>query len=92
MFKINNKEMDDVWMLPAVTMEEKRYGKHPTQKPVVLLERIIRASTKPGDLILDPFMGSGTTGVVCKYLCRHFYGIEKEKGFYKLSHTRIYGV
>ncbi|HHU21008.1 MAG TPA: site-specific DNA-methyltransferase [Acholeplasma sp.] len=89
MYNINNQEMEDVWILPAVAMSEKKFGKHPTQKPECLLERIIKASTLPEYVVLDPFMGSGTTGVVCKKLGRKFIGIEKEKKYYELAKRRI---
>lgn len=89
MFEIGKEEMEDVWTLPSVSMEEKKFGKHPTQKPLLLIKRIILASTKEGDLVLDPFMGSGTTGVACKELNRRFYGIEREDDFFELSKIRI---
>ncbi len=89
MFKINNKEMQDVWDLPAVQMQEKRFGYHPTQKPECLLERIIIASTNEKDIVLDPFMGSGTTGYVAKKINRRFIGIEKEKKYFDIAHARI---
>ena len=91
MFNINNDELEDVWVLPAVSMKEKKYGYHPTQKPECLLERIIKASTTEGQLVLDPFMGSGTTGVVCKRLNRRFIGIEKERKYFKIAENRISG-
>lgn len=89
MFKINNEEMHDVWNLPAVQMCEKKFGYHPTQKPECLLERIIIASTNEKDVILDPFMGSGTTGYVAKKLNRLFVGIEKEKKYFNIAQARI---
>ena len=89
MYKIANEELEDVWILPSVHMNEKKYGYHPTQKPECLLERIIKASTNKGKLVLDPFMGSGTTCVVAKRLGRKFIGIEKEKMFYLNSCKRI---
>ena len=89
MFKIDNEEMHDVWNLPAVQMHEKKFGYHPTQKPECLLERIIIATTNEKDVILDPFMGSGTTGYVAKKLNRHFVGIEKEKKYFNISQARI---
>jgi site-specific DNA-methyltransferase (adenine-specific) len=70
------KQMKTVWNLPAPGKREKAFGKHPTQKPVALIERCVQASTNPGDLVLDPFMGSGTTGVVCLNAKRRFMGIE----------------
>lgn len=89
MFNINNNELEDVWLLPAVSMNEKKFGYHPTQKPECLLERIIKATTNEGQLVLDPFMGSGTTGVVCKRLNRKFIGIEKNKKYFIISEKRL---
>lgn len=89
MFKINNQEMHDVWNIYAVQMNEKKFGYHPTQKPEELLKRIILASTKENDLILDPFMGSGTTGYVSKLLKRRFIGIEKDNNYFDIAYNRI---
>lgn len=89
MYKIKRAELDDVWVLPAVSVDEKMYGYHPTQKPECLLERIIKASTIEGQLVLDPFMGSGTTGIVCKNLNRKFIGIEKETKYFEIAENRI---
>lgn len=89
MFVINNFEMTDVWDLPAVSMSEKKYGYHPTQKPECLLERIIIASTNEKDIVLDPFMGSGTTGSVAKRLNRYFIGIEKDTNYFNIAKQRI---
>lgn len=89
MFKINNDELQDVWTIPAVQMCEKKYGYHPTQKPEALLERIIMACSNPGDTVLDPFSGSGTTCYVAKKLNRRFIGIEKEKEYFNISKKRI---
>lgn len=89
MYKINNKELEDVWILPAVSIKEKKYGYHPTQKPECLLERIILSSTCENQIVLDPFMGSGTTGAVCKKLKRKFIGIEKEKTYFDIAKRRI---
>lgn len=88
-YKINNEEMHDVWNLSSVSTKEKIYGKHPTQKPECLLERIILCCTKENDLILDPFMGSGTTCVVAKRLKRKYIGIEKEKEYFEIAKKRI---
>ena len=88
--KNDNKQMRSVWTIPSTKKSEKKFGKHPTQKPEELLERIILASTNEGDVVLDPFMGSGTTGVVCKKLHRNFIGIEKVKEYVALSEKRIY--
>lgn len=79
MFKINNEEMQDVWTIPAVGMKEKKFGYHPTQKPEALLERIIMACSNNGDVVLDPFCGSGTTCYVAKKLKRNYIGIEKNE-------------
>lgn len=87
MFKISNEEMHDVWALPAVQICEKKYCYHPTQKPECLLERIIVSSTNENDIVLDPFMGSGTTGYIAKKLKRHFIG--KEKEYFDIAQKRI---
>jgi len=92
MFNVNNKEHSDVWKLPAVNMSEKTFGYHPTQKPEILLMRIVLACTKEGNLILDPFMGSGTTCVVAKKLGRRFIGIEKEEKYYNIALNRLNGI
>lgn len=83
-----NKQMKDVWKLPAVAPFERTAGKHPTQKALSVLIRLILASTKKGDVILDPFSGSSTTGIAANLLQRKFVGIEKEKEFFNLSITR----
>ncbi len=62
---------------------------HPTQKPVALMEWIIKNYSKDGDTILDPFMGSGTTGVACKNLNRKFIGIELDKNYFNIAKERI---
>lgn len=82
------KQMTDVWRLPAIARWEKSCGKHPTQKPLALLTRIILASTSPHAWILDPFSGSSTTGIAANLLGRRFLGIEKEKAFLELSKAR----
>lgn len=89
MYEVENCEMEDVWNISAVGYSEKRFGYHPTQKPKELIERIILSTSKENDVILDPFMGSGTTGVVAKKYSRQFIGIEKEKNYFKLAKTRI---
>lgn len=89
MKEINDgKQMTDVWRLPAIARWEKSCGKHPTQKPLALLSRIILASTKCGAWILDPFAGSSTTGIAASLLDRRFLGIEKEEEFVKMSVAR----
>lgn len=81
-------QMRDVWNLPAIAQWEKSCGKHPTQKPLALLMRIILASTKPHAWILDPFSGSSTTGIAANLLNRKFLGIEKEAEFLYISKQR----
>lgn len=83
------KQMKSVWTLPAPSSGEKNFGKHPTQKPVALLERIILASTREGDLIMDPFSGSSTTGVAAIRLKRKFVGTELSSDFLNLSIQRL---
>ena len=80
--------MKDVWTTSLTKPSEKKCGKHPTQKPLQILERIILASTKENDIILDPFSGSGTTGIVAYKLKRNYIGIEKEKQYLDLSIKR----
>lgn len=82
------KQMTDVWHLPAIAPWEKSYGKHPTQKPLALLSRIIMASTQQGEWILDPFCGSATTGIAAKLLGRRFLGIDQEINYIEMSKCR----
>lgn len=84
----DGKQMTDVWRLPAIGRWEKSCGKHPTQKPLALLTRIILASTNTNDWILDPFAGSSTTGIAANLCGRRFLGIEKEIDFAILSKAR----
>ena len=89
MKKINNgKQMKDVWETSLTKPSEKKYGKHPTQKPIALLEKIILASTDENDLILDPFNGSGTTGIVAYKLNKKYIRIKKEKEYLDLTIRR----
>ena len=83
-----NKQMTDVWRLPAIGQWEKSCGKHPTQKPLRLLTRLILASTDKGDWVFDPFCGSGTTGIAANLCDRRFAGIEQEEDFCKMSVLR----
>lgn len=68
---------------------EKKYGYHPNQKPLYLLEKLINIFTNENDTVLDLFMGSGTTGVSCKQLNRNFIGVELDKGYYEIANKRI---
>jgi site-specific DNA-methyltransferase (adenine-specific) len=72
------KQMQNLWSIVPPLKAEKRFGKHPTQKPITLLERIVRSASAPGDLVLDPFSGSGTTGIASARLDRRYIGIELE--------------
>ena len=82
------KQMTDVWRMPAIGRWEKTCGKHPTQKPLRLLVRMILASTNQGDWILDPFSGSSTTGIAANLCGRRFAGLEQEENFCELSKAR----
>lgn len=84
----NGKQLTDVWPMPTVEKWEKQCGKHPTQKPLGLLGRIILASTDEKDWILDPFNGSGSTGIAASLLRRNYVGIEMDEQFVKLSIIR----
>lgn len=83
-----NKQMTDVWHLPAIAPWEKSCGKHPTQKPLALLSRILMASTRQNEWVLDPFCGSSTTGIAASLLNRRFLGIDREKDFLEMSKRR----
>lgn len=75
--KAPDKQMRSVWSIPTPTQEEKEFGKHPTQKPIALLKRIVLSSTKENDIVLDPFNGGGTTGIACKIIGnRKYIGID----------------
>ena len=82
------KQAKDVWESSLTKRSEKKCGKHPTQKPMVILEKLILASTDEGDLILDPFNGSGTTGIVANRLRRKYIGIDLEKEYLDLTIRR----
>lgn len=84
----DNKQMKDVWSFSLTPPKEKKSGKFPTQKPLSLLKRIIKASTKPQDTILDPFNGSGTTGIAAYKLKRNYIGIDLEKEYLNLTKRR----
>lgn len=89
MKKINGgTQMKDVWNLPAIAPWEKSCGKHPTQKPLALLTRIILASTEKNAWVLDPFTGSSTTGIAANLSNRKFLGIDKEESYLSISLNR----
>ena len=83
------KQMQTVWRFGAAGRAEKRHGKHPTQKPVALIERCLRASTNQGDVVLDPFAGSGSTGVAALSLGRAFIGMEAAEEFVEIAARRL---
>lgn len=90
MKEINNgKQMKDVWEGSLTPKTEKTNGKHPTQKPLYLLERIILSSSKEGDLVLDPFNGSGTSAIASQKLNRQYIGIDLEEEYLKLTVARL---
>lgn len=82
------KQMRNLWEINA----QRHLTKHPTEKPETLLERIIEIGSKPGDTILDPFMGSGTTGVVARRMGRNFIGVEISPEYFDIAKTRIEGI
>ncbi len=84
----DNKQMKDVWTLPAIAPWEKSCGKHPTQKPLSVLTRIILASTKKGAWIIDPFTGGSTTGIAANIFGRKYLGIDIEEEYLELSKKR----
>jgi site-specific DNA-methyltransferase (adenine-specific) len=84
-----DKQMKNVWRIPAVGKQEKAHGRHPTQKPVELIERCLLASTDPGDIVLDPFAGSGSTGVASLRQRRHFIGCELERRYANVAVQRL---
>lgn len=86
------KQMRSVWSIPTTPKREKTNGAHPTQKPLELLRRLISMCTNEGDLVLDPFCGSGTTGVACALLNRNFVGIDLDQDFLNLALKRIESV
>ena len=89
MRKINGgKQMRDVWRLPAIAPWEKTCGKHPTQKPLCVLSRIIQASTRPGAWVFDPFTGSSATGIAANLFGRRFLGIDNSVDFLQISKAR----
>ncbi len=86
------KQMRSVWSIPTTPKREKAFGNHPTQKPLELVKRLIALCTSEGDLVLDPFCGSGTTGVACVSLGRNFIGIDLDQSYLELTAKRIESV
>ena len=83
------KQMQTVWKFGAAGRAEKKHGKHPTQKPVALIDRCLRASTNPDDVVLDPFAGSGSTGVAALALGRSFIGFESVEEYVEIAARRL---
>jgi site-specific DNA-methyltransferase (adenine-specific) len=83
------KQMRSVWSIPTTPMREKEFGTHPTQKPLELLTRLVSICTSEGELVLDPFCGSGTTGVAAITQGRKFVGIDLDKAYIELARRRI---
>jgi site-specific DNA-methyltransferase (adenine-specific) len=90
--KRKKKQMRSVWSIPSPKGIEKRCGNHPTQKPKALLERIILSCSHEGDTVLDPFCGSGTTGLVAYQYHRPFIGIDTERAYLELTRQRFLGL
>ena len=86
---VTGKQMKTVWTMTAPGSDEKTHGKHPTQKPVALIERCLLASTNPDDLVLDPFLGGGTTAIAAIKLKRGCVGIELDEAHAKLAAKRV---
>ncbi len=82
-------QVGSVWRMPPPSRREKLHGRHPTQKPLRLVRRALLACTREGDLVFDPFSGSGTTAVAAKELNRSFVGAELERGYAELAARRI---
>lgn len=85
----DGRQMKNVWRFTAPGNDEKRHGKHPTQKPLALIERCLLASTHPGDLVVDPFAGSASTGVAALGVGRRFMGSEIDSNYCKLATKRL---
>lgn len=85
----NGKQMRDTWTLSPPYYNEKKFGKHPTQKPLALLDRIVLASTKIDQIVLDPFNGSGTTGIAALSNGRRYIGIDFKEEYLSITKKRI---
>ena len=88
-FNNENKLVHDFFETSLTTQSEKKYGKHPTQKPIKLMDRLVGLLSNEEDIVVDPFMGSGTTGVSCKKLNRKFIGVEQNKEYIEIAQLRI---
>lgn len=88
-YKTQLKNPSDVWRIPLVSGNSSERTEHPAQYPEKLIERIIKVATNPGDIVLDPFMGSGTTAVVAKKLNRHYVGYEIYRDYVDITNQRV---
>lgn len=88
-FNNEGKAIHDFVETSTISPKERKLGKHPTQKPLALTEHFIKILSNPNDVVLDPFMGSGTTGVASVKLGRYFLGVELNEEYFKLSQNRI---
>ena len=85
----NDKQMRNMWEIPLTKPSERKYGKHPSQKPIEVIERLILAGTNEDDLILDPFAGTGTTGIGAQKHNRKWTMIEKEELYNQIARQRL---
>lgn len=86
----NRRKRSKVWSIPIIDYRSLRdFSPHPTQKPVRLVRYLLDLYTRPGDIVLDPFLGSGTTAIACKQLGRHYIGIEKDERYYEIARKRV---
>lgn len=83
------KQMRNVWDIPLTPPSEKKFGKHPSQKPIELIKRLIEGASNKNQVIIDPFMGSGTVPLVAKLLGRKFVGIDNNKNYCKIATKRL---
>jgi len=85
------KQLRNLWSFPCTPRSERKWGAHPTQKPLELIEQIVRLWTKPGDLILDCFLGTGTTAAAAQDLDRRWVGIERDSAYIAIAKKRVSG-
>jgi site-specific DNA-methyltransferase (adenine-specific) len=83
------KQMRNMWDIPSTPQKERKFGKHPSQKPEEVLDRLVKALTNDGDIIIDPFLGSGTTAVMAKKNNRHFIGIDMDMSYLDIAKKRL---
>ena len=89
LFNNNGSAIHDFIETAVTPQSERKFGKHPTQKPLLLMEHFVNILTKEGDVVFDPFMGSGTVGVAASKLNRDFIGVEISEEYYEISKKRI---